>query len=275
MNSDNIRTVGEYLKKLNGNEYKRKTIIFRGIDNRFKILPAIVRSFCRNQVIIECNARFDKTRYERKCESWLDSNRSSDKNFENKFYKYEIELFKSFKRQARMYVSNIPRNDWEWIALAQHHGLPTRLLDWTKNPLAGLFFAVCRSNTQEDTKEDLVVYVLDCGKLMNTEDMIDLDKPSPKKPLMLTKSLKLRRFIPPIIDIRMAVQASVFTILNPFVPLSKASGNRLQRFVIDRSSRDDIQKELQRLGVNKASLFPDLSNLAAHQRWVWEEYRNR
>ena len=110
---------------------------------------------------------------------------------------------------------------------------------------------------------------------MNTKDMIDLDKPSPKKPIMQYKDSKLRRFIPPIIDVRMAVQASVFTILDPYVPLKKAAGNRLQRFVIDRLSRHDIQKELQRLGVNRASLFPDLSNLAAHQRWVWEEYRNR
>ncbi len=73
----------------------------------------------------------------------------------NYSFENEINLFEHFKMKANMLTS--AKNDFEWLSIAQHHGLPTRLLDWTENPLIACFFAV-KSN-KEDLEKDGRIYM--------------------------------------------------------------------------------------------------------------------
>ncbi|KVR76584.1 FRG domain-containing protein [Burkholderia ubonensis] len=69
----------------------------------------------------------------------------------------ECEVLETFSNHLLTYVQHRPQTQWEELAIAQHHGLPTRFMDWTTNPLVALYFAVRNTGGR---KNDSAVYVL-------------------------------------------------------------------------------------------------------------------
>ncbi len=166
-------------------------------------------------------------------------------------------MFEKFKQRALPFLEINPESDWDWLALAQHHGLPTRLLDWTRNPLVAAYFAV----EDDECHEDGVIYAL------TGVPAIDIAKF--RDPFAI-KGVK--RFVPRNITRRLIAQAGLFTIhSDPTVALQgKKSG--LDRILISAGMRRGLKRTLYRYGIHRESLFPDLDGLATHIRWLREDY---
>ena len=163
----------------------------------------------------------------------------------------ERRVLDDFRQLARPHLSFHPVSGLEWLSIAQHHGLPTRLLDWTTNLFVAAYFAV------EVATEPGVIYCV-----RDVEEAPDDAGADP----FVWESVKVHR--PAALSPRVFAQQSVFTVHHR--PHEVFTHPGLERWLIGAGACWEIKRNLSAAGVNAASLFPGLDGLAQHLGWMYK-----
>ena len=181
----------------------------------------------------------------------------------------EARILRIFKRKAHQFLDKPPGgdDDFQWLALMQHHGAPTRLIDFTWSPYVAAFFAL------ERTLHDGVVWALNPSRV----DGSRASKPAPTDPRL--KDNFRRYFLkgthrmiwlgePHTMNRRLIAQSGTFAVpgvLN--LPIEEILSDSdqdtmLAKFVLKNAVREVGMRELYRMNITYATLFPDLDGLA-------------
>jgi len=203
---------------------------------------------------------------------------------------HELGLLNVFKQNAAELVSDRPQSEWEWLFLARHHSVPTRLMDWTESPLIGLYFAVTSmDNHSKDDRSNGALWLL---RPIELNRYANVPQAHPRDlPIFEDKNLDLRNYLPSRLSLesksdilpvaglaarhtkRMQAQHSVFTVMHRTPTPIEEAGSRehIDRYIIPRDAKATIREQLDRLRVDRLSVFPELDNAAVMARRSYGE----
>lgn len=215
---------------------------------------------------------------------WVLRNAIERTDFIHLYKGVELDFLAEFQRGARNYLNKdeTPEHIIEWLALMQHHGAPTRLLDFSRSPFISAYFAYEQCNPRHH--ENIGIWAMNVKHLKDRSLEILADEfseaISESKNLINEKlfekiySENNKKLVFPIEPFRMnrrySVQQSVFvstgTGEEPFMQQLTFLGDDISKAIIKLELPTALQKEvlrdLQRMNLNRASLFPDLDGYA-------------
>ena len=196
----------------------------------------------------------------------------------------EEHVLRNFIRYSRPYFPTPPVNEWELLVAAQHHGLPTRLLDWTYSPLVAAHFATMKSEEECDRAiwrldwqrvhrafefPELALLIQDLNHLFTKGEPFTPWKLFASPPGSAQFAFMLE---PPSLDARIVAQSAAFTIssdrcqsFDQFL-MAHGLGEALTQFVIPATEVGRFRDQLDLASVDERRLFPDLDGVAAHLR---------
>jgi hypothetical protein len=196
--------------------------------------------------------------------------RENIKNKVEDIKKFEKELFADFSKRYMAYSQKKFDNDWDLLALAQHYGLPTRMLDWTESALMGLWFA-----TEKEVKEDCgVVWSL----VADEKDILDVKEKDDESGDYISPFARTitKIFSPNHISERITAQSGWFTChaiktdgkVLDFKTIARYRG-KLKKLKIATHLFPTIRAQLNLMGINASTVYPDLEGLSKYLKWKY------
>jgi len=203
----------------------------------------------------------------------------------------ELHILRNFKKYAYPYAKGFV-NDWEWLSLAQHHGVATRLLDWTFSPFIAVHFAI---DTEFDMDKDAAIW---CVNRAESKKFLPAQLQNyladEKGPLVFTcdqlytqiknlpelDHIDAEEFIiflePPVLDERISNQYAHFSMLNRQDEYQDSwiiqHPQLYFRIIIPAALKWEIRDRLDQSNINERILFPGLSGLS---KWLNRHYTPR
>ena len=258
---------------------------------RIKDLAGI-KDLAFEQTRNDANGRFRSSYFYRGMpDSSFDLSTSLSRNCGTKADLLEASLLDNFIKYVSIEDPTIDESIWKAMIIGQHHGLPTRLLDWTHSTLVALHFANTEGNLQDLDKRDCVVWRIDAKELNSklpcryrdaleekhtfifsvkhlasvVDNISQYDKDMDGKALVTVE--------PPSIDQRIVNQYSFFTVLPSGIKnlenyLDENTENTI-KYIIDKSLRWDLRDILDQLNMNERIIYPGKDGIAS---WLARHY---
>lgn len=178
----------------------------------------------------------------------------------------EERVLRIFKRKAIHFLDHVPErdDDFQWLALMQDHGAPTRLLDFTWSPYVAAFFAL------HNTTDEGVIWACNPVEIAKAK-RVELDKAGSFRKYFLSDSSPFVWMGEPYaMNRRLIAQSGTFLVpgvldqsIESILKSYPNPNNTLIKFIAPaKKIRDNGMRELYRMNITQASLFPDLDGLA-------------